>query len=69
MKVVSADLAYELSVSPAGYKGYGLGMMVELMCGMLGGGMYAHHIRKWTSTEHRPADLVNSHTLPLNLLH
>jgi LDH2 family malate/lactate/ureidoglycolate dehydrogenase len=44
----------------AGYKGYGLAMMVELMCGMLGGGMYAHHIRKWTSTEHRPADLGQS---------
>jgi LDH2 family malate/lactate/ureidoglycolate dehydrogenase len=44
----------------AGYKGYGLGMMVEVMCGMLGGGMYAHHIRKWTSDEHRPADLGQS---------
>jgi LDH2 family malate/lactate/ureidoglycolate dehydrogenase len=44
----------------AGYKGYGLAMMVELMCGTLGGGMYAHHIRKWTSTEHRPADLGQS---------
>ena len=44
---------------PAGYKGYGLAMMVEVMCGMMGGGMYAHHIRKWTGEDHRPADLVS----------
>lgn len=46
----------------AGYKGYGLAMMVEVMCGMLGGSTYAHHIRKWTGEEHRKADLV-PHTL------
>lgn len=34
--------------SLAGYKGYGLAMMVEVMCGIMGGGPYAHHIRKWT---------------------
>ena len=43
---------------PAGYKGYGLAMMVEVMCGMLGGGTYAHHIRKWSRDDQRPADLV-----------
>ena len=42
----------------AGYKGYGLAMMVEVMCGMLGGGTYAHHIRKWSRDDQRPADLV-----------
>lgn len=42
----------------AGYKGYGLAMMVEVMCGMLGGGMYAHHIRKWSGEGQRVADLV-----------
>ena len=28
------------------------------MCGMLGGGAYAHHIRKW-SGDHKSADLVS----------
>ena len=31
----------------AGYKGYGLAMMVETMCGILSGGPFATHIRKW----------------------
>ena len=31
----------------AGYKGYGLGMMVEVFCGILGGSAYGHHIRHW----------------------
>ena len=42
----------------AGYKGYGLAMMVEVMCGMMGGGQYAHHIRKWTGGDNRVADMV-----------
>lgn len=33
-------------------------MMVEVMCGILGGGSYAHHIRKWSVEERREADLV-----------
>ena len=33
----------------AGYKGYGLAAMVEVLCGVLGGGPYAHHIRSWTN--------------------
>ena len=37
-------------------------MMVEVMCGMLGGGPYAHHIRKW-GDEHREADLVYMSTI------
>ena len=36
-------------------------MMVEVMCGMLGGSSYAHHIRKWSEEEHREADLVWNH--------
>jgi LDH2 family malate/lactate/ureidoglycolate dehydrogenase len=44
----------------AGYKGYGLAMMVEVMCGMMGGGMYAHHIRKWSGKEQREADMGQS---------
>ena len=45
------------STHPAGYKGYGLAMMVEMICGILGGGPYAHHIREWTVAD-RVANLV-----------
>lgn len=40
----------------SGYKGYGLGMFVELLCGLTSGSMYAHKVRRWTE-HHRPADL------------
>ena len=45
------------STHAAGYKGYGLAMMVEMICGVLGGGPYAHHIREWTVAD-RVANLV-----------
>uniref|UniRef100_A0A182TC41 Malate dehydrogenase n=1 Tax=Anopheles maculatus TaxID=74869 RepID=A0A182TC41_9DIPT len=32
----------------SGYKGYGLGAMVEVFCGILSGANYATKIRKWT---------------------
>lgn len=41
-----------------GYKGYGLGMMVEIMGGILGGGAYGPHIRKWKNDQ-RVANLVS----------
>ncbi|CAB3242359.1 unnamed protein product [Arctia plantaginis] len=42
----------------SGYKGYGLGAMVELFCGVLGGSKYGHHIRSWSHTsDGTPADL------------
>ncbi|KAJ8718044.1 hypothetical protein PYW07_005974 [Mythimna separata] len=34
----------------SGYKGYGLGAMVELFCGILSGARYGHHVRVWTLT-------------------
>ncbi|CAG0898130.1 unnamed protein product [Darwinula stevensoni] len=34
----------------SGYKGYGLGLMVELFCGILAGGSYGPNVRKWMST-------------------
>ncbi|XP_028649358.1 uncharacterized oxidoreductase YjmC-like [Erpetoichthys calabaricus] len=34
-----------------GYKGYGLGMMVEVFCGMLAGSQYSKHIRTWKVTD------------------
>lgn len=44
-------------VSLAGYKGYGLAMMVEVICGILGGGPFAQHIRSWKN-DPRVANLV-----------
>ncbi|XP_063593797.1 (2R)-3-sulfolactate dehydrogenase (NADP(+))-like [Penaeus indicus] len=40
----------------SGYKGFGLGMMVEIFCGILTGAPYGSNIRDWTRTD-RPADL------------
>ncbi|VDK41723.1 unnamed protein product [Anisakis simplex] len=34
----------------SGYKGYGLGALVEIFCGILGGSHWGPHIRKWMST-------------------
>lgn len=39
----------------SGYKGYGLGMLVEIFCGILSGSLYGPYIRKWGST----ADVAN----------
>ncbi|XP_068595524.1 uncharacterized oxidoreductase YjmC-like isoform X2 [Brachionichthys hirsutus] len=39
-----------------GYKGYGLGMMVEVFCGILAGAKYSNNIRTWKVTD-RVADL------------
>ena len=41
----------------AGYKGYGLAMLVELLCGVLSGGPCGKHIRKWQN-DSRVANLV-----------
>ncbi|XP_017781988.1 PREDICTED: uncharacterized oxidoreductase YjmC isoform X2 [Nicrophorus vespilloides] len=40
----------------SGYKGFGLGMLVEIFCGILGGSTYGPNIRKWGNTS-RVADL------------
>ncbi|XP_041365965.1 uncharacterized oxidoreductase YjmC-like [Gigantopelta aegis] len=39
-----------------GYKGYGLGMMVEVFCGILGGSAFGPNVRKWKSST-EPANL------------
>jgi LDH2 family malate/lactate/ureidoglycolate dehydrogenase len=39
----------------SGYKGYGLGIFVELICGIMSGSAYAHKVRKWTNHD-KPAD-------------
>lgn len=43
----------------SGYKGYGLGAMVELFCGISAGSHFATHVRKWTvsGNEEQEADL------------
>ncbi|CAH0550469.1 unnamed protein product [Brassicogethes aeneus] len=42
----------------SGYKGYGLGALVEVLCGILGGSAFGPNIRKWG--EHgKPANLGN----------
>lgn len=41
----------------AGYKGYGLAMLVEIFCGILGNASYGPNIRRWMNTD-REANLV-----------
>lgn len=53
-----ADLAFETgclmplggSEITSGYKGYGLGGLVEVLCGVMAGANYSTHVRKWTHT-------------------
>ncbi|XP_042219100.1 uncharacterized oxidoreductase YjmC-like [Homarus americanus] len=40
----------------SGYKGYGLGMLVEIFCGILSGGQYGPNVRRWMQTD-QEADL------------
>ena len=40
-----------------GYKGYGLAMLVEIFCGILGNAAYGPNIRKWKGDD-RVANLV-----------
>ncbi|KAG8012839.1 hypothetical protein GBF38_020753, partial [Nibea albiflora] len=39
------------SEATGGYKGYGLGMMVEVFCGILAGAQYSSHVRTWKETD------------------
>ncbi|KAJ9601526.1 hypothetical protein L9F63_000269, partial [Diploptera punctata] len=41
----------------SGYKGYGLALMVETLCGILGGANYGPYIKKYNSEDTRPANL------------
>lgn len=59
-----ADLAFKTSAlmplggaeHTSGYKGYGLGALVEVFCGILGGAAYGPGVRKWMQGD-RPANL------------
>ncbi|KAL7857750.1 hypothetical protein AOLI_G00178520 [Acnodon oligacanthus] len=44
------------SENTGGHKGYGLGLMVEVFCGILSGSQYSKNIRTWRMTDRR-ADL------------
>ncbi|XP_017571221.1 uncharacterized oxidoreductase YjmC-like [Pygocentrus nattereri] len=44
------------SENTGGHKGYGLGLMVEVFCGMLSGSQYSKNVRTWRMTD-RSADL------------
>ncbi|PSN40099.1 hypothetical protein C0J52_13746 [Blattella germanica] len=41
----------------SGYKGYGLGLLVETFCGVLAGSTSGPNVRKWMEDTDRPADL------------
>ena len=41
-----------------GYKGYGLGFMVELFCGIMSGSAFGPHVRTWNKSD-VVADLVS----------
>ena len=43
----------------SGYKGYGLMLMVEILCGILSGSRYGHHVRTW-QTSSGEANLVST---------
>ncbi|KAA0200645.1 malate dehydrogenase [Fasciolopsis buskii] len=42
----------------SGYKGYGLGMVVEIFCGILADAAFGPHIRQWMNTD-REANLAS----------
>ncbi|XP_041054076.1 uncharacterized oxidoreductase YjmC-like isoform X1 [Carcharodon carcharias] len=39
------------SEATSGYKGYGLSLMVEVLCGILAGAHYSKNIRRWKDTD------------------
>jgi LDH2 family malate/lactate/ureidoglycolate dehydrogenase len=39
-----------MSYFKGGYKGYGLMFMVEILCGILAGSRYGHHVRTWQTS-------------------
>ncbi len=53
-------VCFEMTVlcSLGGYKGFGLGMMVEVFCGILADAEYSNRIRTWKVTD-RVANLVH----------
>lgn len=48
---------YQNRIVSGGYKGYGMGALVEIFCGILGGSHWGPNIRRWGS-DSQMADLV-----------
>ena len=57
-----------MSVFVGGYKGSGLAMMVEILCGILSGANYAQNIRTWDTHSGSYANLVFSPTNRVRML-
>ena len=38
--------------------GYGLGMMVDLMCGVMSDSQYAYKVRRWTTSDRKDSDQI-----------
>lgn len=51
-----------------GYKGYGLGMLVEILCGIIADAAFGPNVRRWLSTD-KPANLVSSQRNKISKLH
>ncbi|KAG7273436.1 hypothetical protein CRUP_023661 [Coryphaenoides rupestris] len=58
LDMATSAVALGKKVLQGGYKGYGLGMMVEVFCGILSGAQYSKHVRTWKVTD-RVANLAN----------
>lgn len=41
----------------SGYKGYGLGMVVDILCAVMSGANYGHHVRHWQDYSDQVANL------------
>ena len=41
----------------SGYKGYGLGMLVDILCGLMSGSNYGPHVRHWSNYIDQVANL------------
>ena len=55
-----------LSALVGGYKGYGLGMMVDVLCGVMSGSTFGPNVRIW-KTRGRKADYVRHSTATITL--
>jgi LDH2 family malate/lactate/ureidoglycolate dehydrogenase len=55
---ISCNKLYILHCVIGGYKGYGLAMMVEVLCGILSGAKFGPNLRTWKDFE-KVANLVS----------
>ena len=57
--ILSFNSKFLVILIVGGYKGYGLGFMVELFCGIMSGSAFGPHIRSWNKSD-VDADLVST---------